>query len=255
MLLLTSTSDLLRIITGSAADVEVHASYVDNAAGTITPGRTNTPSITTATTTTVVGSPGASVQRNVKLLNVHNNHASVSTTVGIEHTDGTTVEMLWNGTLAASEIVIFDAVGNWTTYDSVGLVKASAYPIATQADMEAASGLVTFVAPGLQHFHPSAAKFWVTFTGNSTTITASYNMTSITDGTSEATVTIATDFSSSAWNIHATAIGTATSAAAVRLACARAMAAGSVIVFCVDGAATTALQDPTTWCVTGFGDH
>ena len=49
MLILSSTSDLLRVTTSAAGDVDVHASWVDNASGTITPGRTNTAAITTAT--------------------------------------------------------------------------------------------------------------------------------------------------------------------------------------------------------------
>jgi len=52
MLILSSTSDIIRVVTSAAADVDVHASWVDNASGTITPGRTNTAPITTATTTT-----------------------------------------------------------------------------------------------------------------------------------------------------------------------------------------------------------
>ena len=48
MLLLTSTSDIIRVVTGSAVStITVSASYVDNASGTITPGRTIT-NITTA---------------------------------------------------------------------------------------------------------------------------------------------------------------------------------------------------------------
>ena len=40
MLLLTSTSDILRLITGSAAStIEVHASFVDLNGTTVTPGR------------------------------------------------------------------------------------------------------------------------------------------------------------------------------------------------------------------------
>jgi len=42
MLLLTSTSDLVQVVTGQAVTTDVHASWVDNASGTITPGRTNT---------------------------------------------------------------------------------------------------------------------------------------------------------------------------------------------------------------------
>ena len=77
MLLLTSTSDLIQIVTASAADIQVHVSYVDNNAGTVTPGRQNT-LISTATTTTVVPSPGSGIQRNVKGLYITNNHATTS---------------------------------------------------------------------------------------------------------------------------------------------------------------------------------
>jgi len=48
MLILASTSDLIRVVTGSAAQIEVHASWVDLNGTTVTPGRTNTPFITTA---------------------------------------------------------------------------------------------------------------------------------------------------------------------------------------------------------------
>jgi hypothetical protein len=94
---------------------------VDNNAGTITPGRTNTASIATAATTTVVGSPGAGVQRNVKYLSVFNTHASVSNLVTIQHTDGTNVQKLWVGTLLAGEFVVMDQNGTWTYYNASGV--------------------------------------------------------------------------------------------------------------------------------------
>ena len=71
MILLTSTSDRLRVITGSAGDIRVQASYVDLSGTTVTPGRQNT-SISTATTTDIVGGPGASTQRNVKFCSIFN---------------------------------------------------------------------------------------------------------------------------------------------------------------------------------------
>lgn len=119
MLLLTSTSDIIRIITASASDIEVHASYVDHNAGTITPGRTNT-AITTATTTTIVGSPGASTQRNVKHINVTNNHSSESCLVSVEHYDGTTPVELMQFTLLQGENMIFTEEGRWTHRDQNG---------------------------------------------------------------------------------------------------------------------------------------
>ncbi len=120
MLLLTSTSDIVRVITGAAADIECHASYMDNNAGTVTPGRTNTPSITTATTTTVVGSPGSGVQRNLKHLNITNNHASAACTVTVEHTDGTNPVELMSFILLPGENMIFNEQGRWVHRDAQG---------------------------------------------------------------------------------------------------------------------------------------
>lgn len=120
MLLLTSTSDIVRVVTGSAGDVQVHASWVDNTAGVITPDRKNTPPITTATTTTVVGSPGLAAQRNVKHLNVENAHATVSNVVTLQHFDGTTSVTLIAVTLLPGENLVFDATGGWHHRDVQG---------------------------------------------------------------------------------------------------------------------------------------
>jgi len=256
LLLLTGTGDLVRVVTDASSDIEVHASWIDLNSGTVTPGRTNTTSITSATTTTVVGSPASSTQRNVKLLNLRNNHASVSCNVQVNHSDGTLEHELYGCNLLIGETLTLDEEGRWHHYDVNGAEYLTPGPVASQAEMEAGSSTSVFVTPGRQHFHPSAAKFWVVFTGNSTTILASYNMTSISDGTTEATVTIATDFSSANWCCMATGEGTTSSAVAnARLATTRSIAAGSIIVFCIDGQATPVIQDPTRWHVCGFGDH
>jgi hypothetical protein len=119
MLLLTSTSDKLQLITTSTATLDVHASFVDLAAGVVTAGRLNT-KITTATTTDVVAAPGASTARNVKTLHISNNHASASNTVTVQHTDGTNVIPIESVTLSAGERLgyiegvgmrVFDATG------------------------------------------------------------------------------------------------------------------------------------------------
>jgi hypothetical protein len=123
MLLLTSTSDKVQLITGSAGAVKVHASWVDNASGTITPGRTNTASITTAATTDVVGAPAASTQRNVKHLNIRNTHATVANLVTVQHTDGTTVEELFVVTLAPGESITLNERGDWDYYSATGALQ------------------------------------------------------------------------------------------------------------------------------------
>lgn len=120
MINLASTSDLIRVVTSHAAQLEVHSSWVDLNGTTVTPGRTNTPHITTATTTTVVGSPAASTVRNVKHLNITNDHASQSCIVTVEHYDGTTTIELMAFTLLPGENMILNEEGRWTHRDAQG---------------------------------------------------------------------------------------------------------------------------------------
>lgn len=53
---------------------------------------------------------------------------------------------------------------------------------ATQAVQETGTATTTFVTPGVQHFHPSAAKAWGKCAGNASTVDASYGVTSVTNG-------------------------------------------------------------------------
>jgi len=79
----------------------------------------------------------------------------------------------------------------WTTI-------ASGLAAATQAEMEAASSNTVAATPSNTQYHPGVAKCWLVTAGaGSPSITASRNITSITDdGVGLLTVTIATDFSS-----------------------------------------------------------
>ena len=124
MLILASTSDIVRIVTSAAAQIEVHASYGDLtvSTGAVDLNRTNTAAITTATTTTVVPSPGSGVKRNVKHLNITNDHASVACVVSVEHSDGTTVSELISVTLLAGENMVLGEDGRWMHYDANGAV-------------------------------------------------------------------------------------------------------------------------------------
>lgn len=122
MLNLTSTSDVVRIVTSAAAQIECHASWADLNGSTVTLGRQNTAAITTATTTTVVPSPGSGVARNVKHLNITNDHASVACIVTVEHFDGTTASELIAVTLLTGENMVLGEDGRWTHYDANGAV-------------------------------------------------------------------------------------------------------------------------------------
>jgi len=261
MILLTSTSDVLRVVTDAAGDIEPHASYLTNNAGTVTPGRTNTASITTATTTTVVAAPGASQERNVKQLSLHNNHASQAVTVTVEHFDGTTAEVLAKCVLAAGERLSLDAAGIWTHYDANGGPYVGIGPVATQAEMEAGTSTTVVVTPGRQHYHKSAVKAWGQFTAAGAT-TAGYNVDTPTDnGTGDITVNFTTDFSAA--NAYAVIVQVEMTATTYAVANARTphirsggLAAGTCRCDCIDGTATTQLvKDPTSWHVHAAGDH
>lgn len=120
MLLLTSTSDVIRLTTGTATTtIEVHTSYMDVNGTTITPGRTNT-RITTAATTTIVASPAASTQRNVKAIYCTNNSTGTSCIIGVEHFDGTNAVELMQFVLLPGENLGYREDGSWVHRDSQG---------------------------------------------------------------------------------------------------------------------------------------
>lgn len=102
MILLASSSDLVQVVTGQSGTIDVHTSWVDYLSGAVTPGRTNT-AITTATTTTVCGSPTGSTVRNLKTLHIRNRHATSSCDITVKHTDGTTAVELHKVTLTAGQ--------------------------------------------------------------------------------------------------------------------------------------------------------
>jgi hypothetical protein len=123
--------------------------------------------------------------------------------------------------------------------------------IAAQSDQETGTSTTLAVTPGTQHFHPSAAKFWVysIVSGGVPQLTASYNVTSLTDtAVGQLTVVIANDFSSAFWPGFVTGEHTG----ANRFAQGETKNAGSWQVATKDAGGT--LQDPTAWNIVGYGD-
>jgi len=111
MLILASANDKLQVNAGSAGSIDVHASWMDNVSGAVGPGRTNTPTITSATTVDVVSSPTAGTQRNVKTLHIRNRGAA-SNQITVYHTDGTVAVALHSVTLlSGSTLEYIDEVG------------------------------------------------------------------------------------------------------------------------------------------------
>jgi hypothetical protein len=138
MLILASATDKLQIVTGSAGQINVHASYLDNIAGTVVPGRKNT-QITTATTTDVVLAPAGGTYRNLKTMQIYNAGAGANTVI-LQHTDGATAVQLHQVTLGAQATLQY--------IDEIGFLIAAA-PI-SGAHVLIASQVVTTPVPSIQ---------------------------------------------------------------------------------------------------------
>jgi hypothetical protein len=122
---------------------------------------------------------------------------------------------------------------------------------ATQAQQETGTAVTAPVTPGRQQFHPSAAKFWVV-ADPAGSITASYNVASISDGgVGILGVTIDTDFSSANWT-GAAQVQENSNATACKFSST--VAAGSCEVRTYVTTSGT-LTDPNRFFVQGFGDQ
>ena len=124
---------------------------------------------------------------------------------------------------------------------------------ATQAEMEAATSNSVAASPLNTKWHPGVAKVWIKAAADGTSISASYNVTSITDdGTGSITVTIATDFSSA--NYAITTFGAGANSNLAQLNYITAQAAGSFSARCLNPNSTD--KDPQfAWFFACFGDQ
>lgn len=109
MIYLTATTDKLQLVTSAAATVDVVALYVEAVTSGLTgqnPGRQLT-AITTATTTDILGAPGASNTRTLKQVTVRNKDATNQVDVTLLYNaNGTTYE-LYKVTLLPGEAFIY----------------------------------------------------------------------------------------------------------------------------------------------------
>lgn len=123
MLSIAAPSAALKIVTTSAANLAVYASYQDHGRSHAQRLSSST-TISSATTTTFLSAPTAYASRTVDLFTIANTHASLSNTVTVQHDDGTTTTPLWSGTLAAGErLTIVD--GTATVYNTAGIPKSA----------------------------------------------------------------------------------------------------------------------------------
>lgn len=262
LVLQNAATDLIRAVTGSAADIEVVVDYVeyDTSVPPVVQAVVGTvnASITTATTTSLlIGA--TSRKRVVKSIHLFNRSAT-SSTVLVERFDNTNNNGLAFANLLQNEALVYTEAGVWLHYDANGAIYPSVGNAATQAEMEAGTATDKYVTPQGVNWHPGVNKFWVK-ADVAGAVQASWNVTGLVDnGTGDITVTIATDFSSANWCASVAVEMTATTYAVansrephVRFG---GQAAGTVRCDCIDNTVTTnAIKDPTMWHIAGLGDQ
>lgn len=181
MLLLPNTTDKIQVVTNAATNVDVHASYAD--ATQATPpvvnafNRQNT-AITTATTTDVVASPGASTTRNIKTLHVRNKSTTTPNDVTVLYNANATTYELFKATLKPGdhleyiEGVGFFVVSTGSTKLDTKLRVANDVVFATAASFADITGLTCNVYNG-KHYCFEAYLFHV---ANATTTGAQFGI-------------------------------------------------------------------------------
>jgi len=158
-------------------------------------------------------------------------------------------------TPSANQVVIYPkADGLLYSKDDVGVETAlGGLTAATQANQETGASLLVSVTPGRQQFHPSAAKCWALSNATLSGVSASYNLTSVTDGgTGIITFNIDVDFSSATWTPLLSAIDVVVGVRVVKIE--QALGTGTCLATNRDGAGT--LVDPSIGLAfAGYGDQ
>lgn len=157
--------------------------------------------------------------------------------------------------------IFIKGTGDIYTRSSAGTEVRATYPVATQADMEAAVSAVNIVTPSIQHQHPGHPKAWAKINGGATpSIVTGYNVASVSRAaTGRLTVTFTNAMSNAHYCISAIVMRNNTTLAAgsvlhvsVRNA---AQTTTSFELDCVDNTATTSLAvDPAAWYIVVHGD-
>ena len=126
MIFLTATTESLTLVTAAALSLDWSTGYVDIDTTTgATPG-SDQGNVATATTTTVVAAPGASVQRQLKSFTAVNKDAALTQTVTLNKVTGAgTFALARNVALAPNETLLWvDSIG-FVVLDANGVHKVA----------------------------------------------------------------------------------------------------------------------------------
>jgi len=123
MIVLSTVNDQLELVTSSSATIDFYIAVAQITSSSITIDSTQG-SISSATTTTIIGSPSSGEQIQVKLLTITNKHATSSCNITLQK-DVSGADFVIGGTytLAHGESLKVTQDGTFTVYDSQGREK------------------------------------------------------------------------------------------------------------------------------------
>lgn len=149
MILLKATNEILEVSTSSVADIDYSISYADITTSTFVPSTTEG-KITTSTTTTILSAPGASTQRQIKLITLTNRHATTASTIIVKKDIAATEYYLTPSiTLLAGETVQYLDSAGWIHYSATGAVKGDLTAGGSETQVQLNIGGVLSGDPGL----------------------------------------------------------------------------------------------------------
>ena len=252
----TGTTNRIAVTNGSGVSgnptFDIDAAYAGQTTittlGTVTTGTWGGTTIAVAN-----GGTGQTTYTNGQLLigNTTGNtlaKATLTAGTGISITNGTG-SITVNNTGVTSVAGAGLATGTVTTTGSITVTAA------TSSDQETATSSTTVVTPSVQHRHPSASKFWIKYnTVTSSTVTVSYNVSSLTDnGTGSTTVNLSTSFSSANWNVKGCSVDGGSGSGAVFVYASQ--TASSVTIVTTSLSTPLAQVDSAQVMACGFGDQ
>ena len=124
MTTLFGASDTLRLVSSSAANLDVVALHATSN-GTITAKAKTRTAIAAATTTEIVPAPGAGSERVVYDMTIRNRHASLSNVITLQDFDGTTAFEILKVTLGPGEMLTYDGIGGVAYLNAQGIKRVA----------------------------------------------------------------------------------------------------------------------------------
>lgn len=126
MIILSTTSDILRVTTTTANALTAQANFTDSGVGYFSPDRQNT-AIASVATTTILSAVGASLKRALKSLVVKASGGPNG--VVIDYFDGSTAFQLQALALALGESIEYEDAAGWFVRAADGSIKGATGPV------------------------------------------------------------------------------------------------------------------------------